>query len=205
MNLYDKLEIPTNASKKDIEKAYRKKAMKQHPDHGGDREEFKELALAYNILKDPEKREHYDRTGTTDRPSSQKDTVLRALIIKAFVTSDRPIQFISKQLNGQIKELDQKRSSLNSTKNAIERRLAKFLKKHTNELIQETLEASILDIDNDIKSLTTGLDELNALVKIFSEFKEPSEDSDYSSMMDVNTFMEQMKASWNPNWGTNTK
>ena len=202
MNLYDKLEVPTNASKKDIEKAYRKKAMKQHPDHGGDREAFKELALAYNILKDPEKREHYDRTGNTDRPSSQKDTVLRALIIKAFATSDRPIQFICQQLDSQIKELDQKRSSLNSTKNVIELRLAKFLKKHTNELIQETLEAYILDIDDDIKSLTTGLDELNDLVKIFKEYGEPDEGNNYSSAkMDVNAFLEQIQASgWGRNW-----
>lgn len=205
MNLYDKLEVPTNASKKDIEKAYRKKAMKQHPDHGGDREAFKELALAYNILKDPEKREHYDRTGNTDRPSSQKDTVLRALIIKAFATSDRPIQFICQQLDSQIKELDQKRSSLNSTKNVIELRLAKFLKKHTNELIQETLEASILDIDSDIVSLTTALDELNALLKIFNEFKEPEESNNYSSAkMDLDTLVKQMYSTsgWGKNWGS---
>jgi len=202
MNLYDKLEVPPTASKKDIEKAYRKKAMKQHPDHGGDKEAFKELALAYNILKDPEKRDYYDKTGTTDKPSSQKDTVLRALIIKAFATSDKPIQFIYKQLNDQIKELDQKRSSLNGTKNDIERRLKKFLKKHTNELIQETLEASISDIDDDIVSLTTALDELNALVKMFNEFKEPEESNNYSSAkMDANAFLVQMLKSnggWNP-------
>lgn len=205
MNLYDKLEVPPTASKKDIEKTYRKKAMKQHPDHGGDKETFKELTLAYTILKDPEKRDHYDRTGNTDRPSSQKDTVLRALIIKAFATSDRPIQFICQQLDSQIKELDQKRSSLNSTKNVIELRLAKFLKKHTNELIQETLEASILDIDSDIVSLTTALDELNALLKIFNEFKEPEESNNYSSAkMDLDTLVKQMygTSGWGKNWGS---
>ncbi len=203
MNLYKKLEVPPTASKKDIEKAYRKKAMKQHPDHGGDKEAFKELALAYNILKDPEKRDHYDRTGETDKPPPQKDTALRALIINAFATSDRPIQFIYKQLNDQIKELDQKRSSLNGVKNDIERRLAKFLKKHTNELIQETLEASISDINTDVGSLTTALDELNALVKTFKEYKEPEESNNYSSAkMDVNTFLEQIlkssRGGWNP-------
>lgn len=35
MNLYALLEVPTTATKQKIEKAYRKKAMKMHPDHGG--------------------------------------------------------------------------------------------------------------------------------------------------------------------------
>ncbi|XP_026443588.1 dnaJ protein homolog [Papaver somniferum] len=47
----------------DLKKAYRKATIKNHPDKGGDLEKFKELAQAYEILSDPEKREIYDQYG----------------------------------------------------------------------------------------------------------------------------------------------
>ena len=47
----------------EIKKAYRKKAMKEHPDKGGDPEKFKELSAAYDVLSDPKKKERYDRGG----------------------------------------------------------------------------------------------------------------------------------------------
>jgi len=44
-------------------KSYRKKAVKLHPDKGGDPEQFKELTAAYEVLSNPEKRELYDKYG----------------------------------------------------------------------------------------------------------------------------------------------
>ena len=48
---------------KKIKKAYRKKALKAHPDRGGDEETFKKIQLAYEVLSDPKKREMYDKYG----------------------------------------------------------------------------------------------------------------------------------------------
>jgi len=61
--LYEILEVPQNASTDEIKKAYRKKAVKLHPDKGGDPEKFKELTAANEILSNPEKRELYDKYG----------------------------------------------------------------------------------------------------------------------------------------------
>jgi len=47
---YDLLGVSKNATLDEIKKAFRKKAIKEHPDKGGDAEKFKELAVAYEVL-----------------------------------------------------------------------------------------------------------------------------------------------------------
>jgi len=60
---YEVLEVSKTASDADIKKAYRKLAVKHHPDKGGDQEKFKEITRAYEVLSDAEKRAKYDRFG----------------------------------------------------------------------------------------------------------------------------------------------
>ncbi|XP_028798873.1 chaperone protein dnaJ A6 [Neltuma alba] len=60
---YEILGVSKSASQDELKKAYKKAAIKNHPDKGGDPEKFKELAQAYEVLSDPEKREVYDQYG----------------------------------------------------------------------------------------------------------------------------------------------
>lgn len=67
-DLYKILEVSRTATQDEIKKAYRRLAMKWHPDRNPDRKEeatakFKEIAHAYQILSDPEKRKIYDKYG----------------------------------------------------------------------------------------------------------------------------------------------
>ncbi|KAJ7285562.1 hypothetical protein C8J57DRAFT_1662122 [Mycena rebaudengoi] len=60
---YDLLEVSPTASEADLKKAYRKKALRLHPDKGGDPELFKEVTHAYEVLSDSDKRSIYDARG----------------------------------------------------------------------------------------------------------------------------------------------
>jgi molecular chaperone DnaJ len=64
---YEVLGVDKNASEDDIKKAYRKIAIKYHPDRNpGNKEaeeKFKEAAEAYDVLHDPKKRQQYDQFG----------------------------------------------------------------------------------------------------------------------------------------------
>ena len=63
MDPYKILGVSGDADQKTIKKAYRTLAAQHHPDKGGDAERFKEVAEAYSILSDDQKRREYDTRG----------------------------------------------------------------------------------------------------------------------------------------------
>ena len=66
-DFYEALGVAKNADEAEIKKAYRRQAMKFHPDRNDNKkdaeEKFKEVKEAYEILSDADKRAAYDRYG----------------------------------------------------------------------------------------------------------------------------------------------
>lgn len=69
---YEALGVDRKASDAEIKKAYRRLARKYHPDvNAGEstaKRKFQEIAGAYEVLKDPKRRQHFDETGDTGGP-----------------------------------------------------------------------------------------------------------------------------------------
>ena len=70
MDYYAVLGLSKGASSDEVKKAFKKKAMKYHPDRTGNdktaEKKFKEVKEAYDVLSDPQKKSMYDQYGTTD-------------------------------------------------------------------------------------------------------------------------------------------
>ena len=62
-DLYDVLGVSRDATTPDIRKAFRRAAVKHHPDKGGDEKAFQAISRAHEILSDDEKRKIYDQFG----------------------------------------------------------------------------------------------------------------------------------------------
>jgi curved DNA-binding protein CbpA len=56
MTYYEFLNVPVNATLREIKEAYRKLTLKYHPDKGGSHEMFIKLQKAYSILVDPSRK-----------------------------------------------------------------------------------------------------------------------------------------------------
>jgi len=66
MDYYKLLNVNKEASDSEIKKSYRKLAKENHPDKGGDAEKFKQIAEAYEVLSNKDKRTQYDTFGKYD-------------------------------------------------------------------------------------------------------------------------------------------
>ncbi len=69
-DLYEELEIPRESTTEEIKKAYKKLAMKWHPDKNqhdpSATEKFQRISHAYSILSEPNKKAYYDKYGKID-------------------------------------------------------------------------------------------------------------------------------------------
>lgn len=63
MSHYETLGLDSTATPEQIKAAYKKEAMKHHPDRGGDVSTFQKIQKAYDVLGDETRKQHYDATG----------------------------------------------------------------------------------------------------------------------------------------------
>ena len=78
MSLFEALGLQTDATTRDVKRAYKEKALKHHPDRpGGDPEAFKRVNEAYDLLIDDEQRQEYLRLLNVGSNASTLDQYVR--------------------------------------------------------------------------------------------------------------------------------
>lgn len=94
---YVVLGVRRNATQVTIRRAYRKAAMKHHPDRNpgdeGAQARFQEVQNAFDLLSDPERRKRYDATGETDVPKSQDVAELISCLSQFLASAVQASQF----------------------------------------------------------------------------------------------------------------
>ena len=85
---YKSLGLVRGASEEDIKKAYKKMALKFHPDKNktpGAEEKFKEIAEAYEVLSDPKKRQVFDQYGEEGLKGINSESEFLCLLIYYYI------------------------------------------------------------------------------------------------------------------------
>jgi curved DNA-binding protein CbpA len=179
---YDELGLPKNCSFDEIKQKYRILAQLHHPDKGGDEEKFKRIKLAYEVLSDPIKREHYDSTGDHYDDTNIDNEVLARLsnMISQYSQQINPefddlilqmkfdINHAQEQTNNAIISCNALITKLNIVANKIK------LKKEGENLLKSFLEKKIKTHHNEL------VNHKRALI-VFTRMLEVLEDYHYSN------------------------
>lgn len=151
-DLYQILGIRRAAPRDEIQKAYRRKAKTSHPDAGGSVQAFGELAEAYSVLSDPDRRERYDRTGEIDKPqlsnldASAVEIIAQKLGLIIHAEQDVTSLDIDALIERTVREdIDQRKAGIASLRRAIDRatRLRDRVKRKANGA--DNMLAKVLD------------------------------------------------------------
>jgi curved DNA-binding protein CbpA len=181
-SLYDELELPKTCTSEEIKQKYRILAQLHHPDKGGDVEKFKRMKLAYEVLSDPIKREHYDSTGDHYNDINIDSEVMGRL---AFMVSQF-VQHINPEFDDLILKMKIEIRALQQlTTNAIVEcndLIAKFniiskkirLKKEGENLLKLVVDKKVLGLHNEVINHKRGL-------IVFARMLEVLDDYHYSS------------------------
>jgi len=181
-SLYDDLELPKTCTSEEIKQKYRILAQLHHPDKGGDVEKFKRMKLAYEVLSDPIKREHYDSTGDHYNDINLDSEVMGrlAVMVSQFVQHINPeFDDLILKMKIEIRALQQ------LTTNAIiecNELIAKFniiskkirLKKEGENLLKLVVDKKVLGLHNEVINHKRGL-------IVFARMLEVLEDYHFSS------------------------
>jgi len=119
MNPYRVVGVNKDADKEQIEKAYRIKARKLHPDRGGDEAKFKILQRCYDLLMNDDKRKFFDDNGVmpedkTDNSAGELIGLLSQVFTKVFsIALQEKVELKNKEVVKEMRQMiDQSRQQL---------------------------------------------------------------------------------------------
>lgn len=132
-NPYDTLGVDPKASADEIKQEYRKQAMEHHPDKGGDPEQFSAIAIAYDILGDPDKRARFDAEGEYREQKSADNAACDMIVKMMGETMDGQGKFMFRDFISEMRERMQQTIFNAERKFKSEQERSKHTLKHLQE------------------------------------------------------------------------
>lgn len=152
-DLYTQLGVRRNATLAEIKRAYRARAKAAHPDQGGSTEQFGALTLAYDTLRDQQRREHYDRTGEAKQPEPDNaHAAILSCLAQAF-----------EMAMAQALEMDSQNPLTRNVLEMAKSRLRVDLKKATEHALQMRKNADLAQRASDKFIRKAGANQISAI------------------------------------------
>lgn len=183
MTLYRTLGVRKNATADAIKKAYRRLAMRHHPDRNpgdaGADERFRAVQLAFDVLSDSERRAKYDATGDTStvhasRELSELMTVLTPLLLGIVqqvidkggkIESEDMVGHMKTALTNAVKTLKDNRSKVVKTQTALMDSLERFAVDDGDNLLKSAAQFNLTQITNNLKAIDTEIAKIGRAVE----------------------------------------
>jgi len=179
MNLYDELGVYSNATGSEIKKAYKRKAQKNHPDkETGSVGKFKQIAHAYAVLSNDQRRKKYDECGDeSEVPNEQAEliTMLSQLFI-TFIDSGKKgniVDLVIADIHYKLKVAYNKIATLEKIADNLETKLGRVVTHNKEPNLYESIIMQKLEIiKNDIIILESFINKMKKILEMLDNYED---------------------------------
>lgn len=164
----------------DIRHAYRRRAMKAHPDRGGSDEEMQRVTAAYELLTDPERRKRFDETGATDDRAPVQERAFeflrQGLDAELRGGKDDPVGAVRDNVKRLIEVAKSQLIGYPFTRRRIEKAIKRTSVKQGENLLHKVANQQLERLASDEQNTRDNLDLLNAVLAMLDNYVvEPDE------------------------------
>ena len=185
MTHYDTLGITPDATPEEIKAAFKRQASKHHPDRKqGDNERMSEINRAMDVLSNPERRAHYDKTGEDKKQGNSFENMVRQCVAQAFSQAlskeGNTVRMATDWVHGQIAHLEKEKQGAKRYIASMEKRRKqiKLKKKKTraDNIAHNIIDDMIRGAKNQIDNFDEAIRISNAAIKEINGYESEEEE-----------------------------